>query len=237
MTVRRRFRFVSISPFTVRSHQRRLPTRHRHVYLEIELANNVVCLSGHRHSSPQQRHAAFVFSHHGWGDGQRRAPFVLQLNNPVWRLRGTGQASEGCRHQVEFRLELRNPSELHAQLSFRGGETLFDSPDRCRRRPDDAGARRGWCGRRHYSFRGHCEHLRFSRAYARAEEDRCTELNTRSRTEARVADVRLGTALLRPLWYAAGNAERSVTVTTSAEEARRGVEECVHIRASAKVQT
>jgi hypothetical protein len=62
---------------------------------------------------------------------------------------GHRQASEGCRHQVEFRLELRNPSELHAQLSFRGGETLFDSLDRCRRRPDDADARRGWCGRQH----------------------------------------------------------------------------------------
>ena len=33
------------------------------------------------------------------------------------------------------------------------------------------------------------------------------------------------------------NAERSVTVTTFADEARRGVKECVHIRAPAKVQS
>jgi hypothetical protein len=44
----------------------------------------------------------------------------------------------------------------------------------------------------------------FLGAYARAEDDGCTELNTRSHTGARVVDVRLGTAILRPLWYAAG---------------------------------
>lgn len=177
----------------------------------------MVCQAGHRHSSranatPRSSPTTMV------GRWAKTGALRLQLNNPVWCLRATRQASEGCRHQVEFRLELRNPSELHAQLSFRGGETLFDSPDRCGRRPDDAATRRGWCRRHHQSLRSHCEHLRFSRAYARRFRERMREMR-----RIGVPNCTLAGTLERELWMSAwgqrpceplstlqGNAEQSV---------------------------
>jgi hypothetical protein len=96
-------------------------------------------------------------------------------------LNSLRRTSECTQDHIELRLELRNSSELDAQLPFSVAKPLVDRPWRCGGGGAASNrARSGGCGGRRKCQSSHGGLLRSPRAYARGENARCAEPDTES---------------------------------------------------------